>query len=392
MYNIEFHSFSEKLLKYQKSISFDSFLGLSEEAMRKINLLAIYKISQDLNYVEYCESIKRDFIDSRRLKLVLRFYVVSKLFLTFLVFHFILGFNELLRKNIVDLSSAKIIFFGSKNSTIAIGYRYLSGIFKNSLFLTLSGKEGLLACNRKDIDFSFNGFKANFKSFQRSIYYTFHFASKFLVIDFIKSQNRHSIMGFFEEYLKVIYSIERSIEIAKSTPIGSINFFMCDNNFFHTVHIDRLNKSSSITAVIQHGSFLEGNIINETLSKWVLCCSEREARLFSSANSKVKVHLLGVPLQVYFSGNLVLSKAVNALPESYDILILGRDGTLWEIDLAYSILKGLNDSLREKSILIRHHPKSIKKARIILESYFQNYTISQNSTLENDISQAKIVV
>ena len=93
------------------------------------------------------------------------------------------------------------------------------------------------------------------------------------------------------------------------------------------------------------------------LSKSVLCCSEREGKLFVSTSPKTKVNILGLPLQVCLNLNQKVNLDLQSTKRTYDILILGRDGKIWEIEEAYKILKNMKRDFGDKSVLIRHHPK-----------------------------------
>lgn len=390
MYSKKIKYFSDKLFEYQKKIGFNTFVNLSDDALKKINLVAIEKLTHNSNLYEFNEICETDFsnvIKHWRVKCVIEIVVLFSLLLPF---HLLLLIHKLFKSDKVNIGSSKILFFGSQSSTISNGYNLLSSIFPNTSFYALTGIVGIINSKIFSQKNTFTGFEANFISFSRSLIFIFCFISKFVKLNGLNLVNLKSLTLFFVEYIKILYSIEKSKLILKTTPKNSINIFMCDNNFFHTVHIDKLNSTKCITAIIQHGTFLEGNIVYlPVLSKWVLSCSERESKLFALSSSNTKIHTLGMPLQICLNDNI---NNITSNDYVFDLLILGRDGNQWEIESAYKVFENIGLIFKNKSILIRHHPKSNIKSKILLERKFSNFTLSLNSTLIQDILRAKIVI
>jgi len=379
--------FSNNLLRYQKDIGFDTFTGLSDGALKKINLLAIDKLTLDMTleylglYLKF-KKIKRKKGCSLSTQLAL--YVIIVAFHSFLLYR-----KYFVRENI-NIKNSNIIFFGSRNSTIRKGYEYLCSLYPNSTFLALIGKGDISNRNNKNL---FIGFEANFDSMLHSIKFVHKYVPLFGYIDFIGQQKIKKVCSFFFEYIKIFYSIEKSKLIQNITPSNSINIFMCDNNFFHTVHIDLLNRKNYDTVVLQHGSFLAGNIVYlPVLAKWILSCSLREAKLFEKSSPNLKVSILGAPLQVCCNLNQISIKSNSGEDKQYDLLILGRDGDLWEIENAYKILIGLSKNLNSNSVLIRHHPKCNTQRKELLENAINTSDISNSKSIIEDIKRAKIIV
>lgn len=390
MYNKKIQGFSEKLLYYQKEINFDIFLGLSDNALRKINLVAIEKLTQNTNLDDLNSFLEKDFMSENKNNswkcLINKIIILILLF----PFHILLLMRKLLKYDEVNIKSSKIIFFGFQSPTISNGYTFLSSLFPNSSFYSLTGILGLINLKKQN---TFTGFEANSNSFLRTLTFINFFIPKFYKISIVKYLNLRAITFFMIEYIKVLYSIEKSKTLASHTLKNSINIFMCDNNSFLTVHIDKLNDTECVTAIIQHGTFLAGNIIYlPALTKWILCCSKRESELFALTSQKSKIHILAMPLQISLElKNQEVSKKTTT-QKLFDLLILGRDGNLWEIESAYKIFNEKGFNFSNKSILIRHHPKSNVAMKEILENKFSNFTVSKNSTLAQDIDCSNIII
>lgn len=390
MYNKKVQGFSERLFYYQKEISFDVFLGLSDSALKKINLVAIEKLTHNTNLDDLNTFLENDFINGNKGNLWK--CIINKILLLLFLFpfHLLLLLRKIFKYDEFNIKSSKIIFFGFQSSTIANGYRFLSSLFPNSSFYALTGIFGVINFKRQN---TFTGFEANSNSFFRALKFIDYFITKLCRLNILERMSLKARILFLAEFIKVLYSIEKSKIIAIQTPENSINIFMCDNNFFHTVHIDRLNNTECVTAIIQHGTFLAGNIIYlPALSKWILCCSERESMLFALTTPKSKIHVLGMPLQISLELKNKEESIKTSIQKSFDLLILGRDGNLWEIESAYKVFNEKGSYFSDKSILIRHHPKSNKEMKVMLESKFSNYTLSLNSTLSRDIDCSNIII
>jgi len=394
MYNKKIKGFLDNFFEYQKEKNFPSFIGISDNALKKINLVAIEKLTHNSSIDVIDLLNEKDLIHPGGPKMFLR-CILNKalLVLVLLPFHLLLLLHKIFNYDKIVVGSSKIIFFGSQSSTISVGYNLLSSIFPNSSFYALTGILGIVHKDSFKSKNTFTGFEANSTSFFSSLKFIFYYVNRFYKLNAFSTVTLKSTTLFLFEYIKVLYSIEKSKLITKETPVESVNIFMCDNNFFHTVHIDRLNSIGCITAVIQHGTFLAGNIVYlPALSTWVLCCSERESHLFGLKSQGAKIHLLGMPLQICLDikDNENLNKPL--LPEAFDLLILGRDGNFWEIENAYKVFEDSTSSYSNKSILIRHHPKSNKEMKKMLESKFSNFTLSVDSSLQQDLSRSTIII
>lgn len=147
-------------------------------------------------------------------------------------------------------------------------------------------------------------------------------------------------------------------------------------------------RPGDTTVHIQHGSFTSyEDAYCNPLSDYSLCCSPREENIIKLHNRyDSQIIPLGAPLQSFIDENL------QTLPNiSYDILVLltstyEKNNTEKQIEFLKTIYN------TNYKYLVRFRPASRGLDEIKLKPYLSNVCVSKDSTLQEDISRAKIIV
>lgn len=391
MYSSIIKEFNNKLLSFQVENGIDDLMNLSPASLHKINVLATEKLTRNSS-ISLLNSINNlDFENRFKCFSFSAFLKLFFLFLILLVFHLLLLLAALYRKDRFLSNLPKTIFFGDHSYVTKNGYGEIITKIESAEFYSLIGIAAINKRGSYKNDKSFLGFAPNYSAFRKSLRFIFYFGSLIMRQKCISIFGFQNGLMFMFEYIKVFYSHEKAVLIESNIPDDSISIFMCDNNFFYTVLIDKLNKSGKNNAVLQHGSFLDGNLIYlPPLCKSVLACSEREANYFKRFIQD-QVYVVGMPLQIA-TGLEEKLKRVNSEVTSFDILVLGRNGNLWEMELAYQVFSDVKLFFSDKKVILRHHPASNKWMRQLLEVKLPNSSISKGNNLEEDLAKAKIVI
>ncbi len=393
MYNKKILRFSQELFALQKKKKINCLLGLYEEALKKINTLAIQKIVQGYSLYKLNTNVSAEaysYGQTRYIKCTLLMFF-ALIFL--IIFHVTLWIITAFIKKRECLPTGNITLYGEHSYVTGQAYTYLGKLMQNSQTFSIIGVSELFNQKLLRNSFAFIGLAPTCHAFIKNIQFIFRYSGPLLTLKAIKVASIRDQLLFLFEYIKAIYAIQKSQQFILSAFPQQVNIFMCDNNFFFTVHIDALNYLGYNTTVLQHGSSLEGNFFYfPAISNHVLSCSKREELLFKATAPNLFVQPLGLPLQIAIGMEDKLQAISEARKSVFDILILGRNGALWEIELAYKVFNNMSSNYLGGNILIRHHPASTSKMKKMLETPFPNFVLSHNRMLEEDIADSNIII
>ena len=152
----------------------------------------------------------------------------------------------------------------------------------------------------------------------------------------------------------------------------------------------RKNRSSDVTVHMQHGTMLENHYpeYHHPVTDYDVVCGEREVRILSELN-KYQSKLVGVGCPLQSLG--YLSETPSELIK-YDILVLL---TVTNTTLALENQKKVLDLLRHQkniNVLLRFRPASQKDDSKNLSEYIKEMTVSNGTTLDEDIASSNVVV
>lgn len=153
------------------------------------------------------------------------------------------------------------------------------------------------------------------------------------------------------------------------------------NNYIHRL------RPNDKTVHIQHGTFLKyPSLYCNPASDFSLCCSEREKLIILQHNKfNSKVEVLGAPLQSFENMEATIKKS-----NTFDIVVLMTMVTDVNKEDQIRLLSKIGNS--GLKVLIRYRPSSKAYDRSILSPYTQGMTISNGTTLKQDILCSKAVV
>lgn len=150
------------------------------------------------------------------------------------------------------------------------------------------------------------------------------------------------------------------------------------------------HRPQDITIHMQHGMMLESKCIeyHNPITDYDIVFGEREVLLLRDKN-KYESKLLGIgcPLQ-----SLGFFKEERDYEEEFDILVLlTATRPQSSLDIQVELLKRLVEVSPNK-ILLRFRPSSKEEDMVLLSDYTNNMTISDGTSLDNDIKKSKVVI
>lgn len=144
------------------------------------------------------------------------------------------------------------------------------------------------------------------------------------------------------------------------------------------------------TIHLQHGSFFNYHeAYCNPISDYSLCCSKREQEIINKYNPYQSTIIpLGAPLQTFLD-SIPINDPI--LSPTYDIVVLlGSTYEKKREQQQKTIIKLLNKN--NYKVLYRFRPASRKIDELKLKSDIANSDISNGTTLQTDISRAKIII
>lgn len=158
--------------------------------------------------------------------------------------------------------------------------------------------------------------------------------------------------------------------------------------FYFMAAVSNLRQKGISSSMLQHGVFFEPIYdYIPLLCDHVLCCSEREKRIYvENGTDEDRVTVFGAPLQTLEKGI-----QVNTNERHYDVLVLMTIVSDLNIELKRDVLNYLNENCN--SILVRMRPRSRKEDIALLSDVLNNMTISKpGTTIGEDIVKCDKVV
>lgn len=152
----------------------------------------------------------------------------------------------------------------------------------------------------------------------------------------------------------------------------------------------KINRPSDVTIHMQHGTMLENQYpeYHHPVTDYDVVCGEREVRILSELNRyQSKLVGIGCPLQS-------LGYIKEASPDliKYDLLILL---TATNTAVALKNQKRVLNLLKEQadlSVLLRFRPASKKEDSKNLADYINGMSVSNGTTLEEDVASSNVVI
>lgn len=184
-----------------------------------------------------------------------------------------------------------------------------------------------------------------------------------------------------------LYSIYTK-DIIKSTRKDALWLFEHDKFYFIPV-INEFRKSHIMTTQMLHGTFFNPHTARyiPIYTDKMICSSEREKRIFEEFGEEGKnIYVTGAPLQTLKEKNSV------DVPVQYDILLLMTATLSHLIEKQKTALAFINEHYGDKKILARFRPASAEIDKKNLSVYIKDYTISDGTTLMEDLCSAKKVI
>lgn len=174
------------------------------------------------------------------------------------------------------------------------------------------------------------------------------------------------------------------------TKTGKDKLWMFEHDKFYFIPvINEFKKRHVMTTQLLHGSFfnpLTARYLPIYTDK-MICSSEREKKIFEEfGEDRASIYVTGAPLQT------LKEKKTVEVPIKYDLLLLMTATLSHLIEKQKKALSYINEHYGEKKILIRFRPASAEVDRTNLKEYITSYTISEGTSLLEDLCSAKHIV
>lgn len=229
-----------------------------------------------------------------------------------------------------------------------------------------------------------------FGTFQNSVIreYSRFIKRNKLVFDEIQCEDKDSakILRYVMKRF-ALYSIYTN-NIINRTNKNPLWIFEHDKFYFIPV-INEFRKHHLMTTQMLHGTFFNPHTARyiPIYTDKMICSSEREKKIFEEFGENGKnIYVTGAPLQT-----LKEKSSVN-VPVQYDILLLMTATLSHLIEKQKAALAYINKHFGDKKILARFRPASAEIDKKNLSEYIKNYTISNGTSLMEDLCSAKKVV
>ena len=184
-----------------------------------------------------------------------------------------------------------------------------------------------------------------------------------------------------------LYSIYARELVAKT---GKYKLWLFEHDKFYFIPvINEFRRQHVMTTQMLHGSFF--NPLNARYlpiyTDKMICSSEREKKIFEEfGEDRASIYVTGAPLQT------LKEKKTVEVPIRYDLLLLMTATMSHLIEKQKKALAYINDHYGQKEILIRFRPASAKIDKINLSEFIASYTISEGTSLLEDLCSAKHIV
>ena len=144
-----------------------------------------------------------------------------------------------------------------------------------------------------------------------------------------------------------------------------------------------------MTTQLQHGTFFNpGDTTYFPLySDKIICCSDREKGLYKETGVEdCDIYIVGAPLQT------IGPKNKPNVEEKYDLTVVLTDTAPKELNLQKKVLTYIKENLENKKVLLRFRPRSAATDKVKLEGYTEGFTISEGTTLSEDLCSAGKII
>lgn len=204
----------------------------------------------------------------------------------------------------------------------------------------------------------------------------------------IKCDNNNDTK-IIRDYVKryALYSIY-SHRVFNDISNDKVWLFEHDKFFFIPV-IDVFRDKMIQTVQLQHGTFFDPNLTTffPLYTDKIICCSEREANLYQESGVKrTDISIVGAPLQT------IGHKNVKDCEIQYDIAAILTITSPQLLKIQEKALTYLREHYENKKILIRFRPRSIVQDKQNLANYIDGFTISEDTSLMQDLCSAKKII
>lgn len=149
-------------------------------------------------------------------------------------------------------------------------------------------------------------------------------------------------------------------------------------------------RPNDITVHMQHGLMLEPKVIayHHPITDYDIVCGEREVHLLSTLNKYHSIILgIGCPLQSIGYNSISRNDHIE-----YDLLILlTATSSMSALNSQIHVLRVLTTQNNLK-ILLRYRPASLVEDQIALKSYVNGMSVSNGSSIDEDVSKANAII